>query len=88
LFVRGLSWDTTDDQLRAAFSAYGEIEDAAVVTDRVTGRNKGYGFVVFKDMDDAYAALVEPEKDIDVQTEIHLIFGNESFLRAGEHIAI
>eukprot|EP00604_Paraphysomonas_vestita_P002859 CAMPEP_0174818654 /NCGR_PEP_ID=MMETSP1107-20130205/1478_1 /TAXON_ID=36770 /ORGANISM="Paraphysomonas vestita, Strain GFlagA" /LENGTH=306 /DNA_ID=CAMNT_0016030855 /DNA_START=287 /DNA_END=1207 /DNA_ORIENTATION=- len=65
LFIRGLAWDTTDEQLHAAFNIYGEIEDAAVVMDRTTGKNKGYGFVIFKDMDSAYAALQEPEKEID-----------------------
>lgn len=68
LFVRGLSWDTTDEQLRAAFSIYGEIEDAAVVMDRTAGKNKGYGFVIFKDMDSAYHALQDPEKEIEVST--------------------
>lgn len=67
LFIRGLAWDTTDEQLHAAFIVYGEIEDAAVVMDRTTGKNKGYGFVIFKDMDSAYAALQEPEKEIDVK---------------------
>ena len=66
LFVRGLSWETTDEQLKAAFISYGEIEEAAVVMDRLTGKNKGYGFVNFKDMDAAYAALQDPEKEIDV----------------------
>lgn len=66
LFVRGLSWETTDEQLKAAFVSYGEIEEAAVVMDRLTGKNKGYGFVIFKDMDAAYAALQDPEKEIDV----------------------
>ena len=52
--------------LRDVFSSFGELEDAAVVPDRNTGKSKGYGFVIFKSMDDAYAALEEPEKDIDV----------------------
>mmetsp|Transcript_21297 Transcript_21297/g.30818 ORF Transcript_21297/g.30818 Transcript_21297/m.30818 type:complete len:332 (+) Transcript_21297:60-1055(+) len=65
LFIRGLSWETTDDHLRAVFSPFGEIEEAAVVVDRATGRNKGYGFVIFKDMDAAYAALEDPTKEID-----------------------
>jgi heterogeneous nuclear ribonucleoprotein A1/A3 len=66
LFIRGLAWDTTDEQLHSSFSSFGEIEEAAVVMDRTTGKNKGYGFVIFKDMDSAYAALQEPDKEIDV----------------------
>jgi heterogeneous nuclear ribonucleoprotein A1/A3 len=66
LFIRGLSWETTDDMLREVFSPFGELEDCAVVVDRHTGKSKGYGFVTFKHMDDAYAALECPEKEIDV----------------------
>jgi RNA recognition motif-containing protein len=66
LFIRGLTWETTDEQLHSSFASYGEIEEAAVVMDRTSGKNKGYGFVIFKDMDSAYAALQEPDKEIDV----------------------
>ena len=49
LFVGGLSWGTNEASLREAFSAYGEVTDAAVIVDRDTGRSKGYGFVTFAD---------------------------------------
>lgn len=49
LFVGGLSWDTTDDSLRAAFAPFGEVIEAKVVTDRETGRSRGFGFVGFQD---------------------------------------
>merc|ERR1719487_2698391 len=65
LFVRGLSWDTTDETLRSVFEKYGTIEEAAVVRDRVTDKSKGYGFVIFDDMDAANAALQQPVKEID-----------------------
>ena len=45
LFVGGLSWDTNDATLRAAFAACGEVTDAKVITDRETGRSRGFGFV-------------------------------------------
>ena len=45
LFVGGLSWDTTDDGLREAFSPFGTVIEAKVVTDRETGRSRGFGFV-------------------------------------------
>jgi RNA recognition motif-containing protein len=45
LFVGGLSWDTTDQSLRTAFEAFGEILDAKVILDRETGRSRGFGFV-------------------------------------------
>lgn len=47
LFVGGLSWGTTDDGLREAFSQFGDIEEAKVITDRETGRSRGFGFVTF-----------------------------------------
>jgi cold-inducible RNA-binding protein len=47
LFVGGLSWDTSDQGLREAFAAHGEVSDAKVITDRETGRSRGFGFVTF-----------------------------------------
>jgi heterogeneous nuclear ribonucleoprotein A1/A3 len=47
LFIGGLAWATTESSLRAACAAYGEIEDVKVITDRDTGRSKGFGFVTF-----------------------------------------
>ncbi|MBI4862679.1 MAG: RNA-binding protein [Candidatus Riflebacteria bacterium] len=49
LFVGGLSWDTDDQGLRQAFAQFGEIVEAKVVTDRDTGRSRGFGFVTFTD---------------------------------------
>lgn len=65
LFVRGLGWETTSDSLRAIFSAYGDLEEAVVITDKSTGRSKGYGFVTFRHADSAVLALKEPSKKID-----------------------
>lgn len=47
IFLGGLSWDTTDDDLRDYFEKFGSISDATVKTDPATGRSKGFGFVVF-----------------------------------------
>jgi len=49
LFVGGLPFSTTDDELRELFAAHGEITSARVVTDRETGRSRGFGFVEFAD---------------------------------------
>jgi len=49
LFVGGLSWDTDDSSLRQAFEGYGEVTEAKVITDRETGRSRGFGFVTFSD---------------------------------------
>lgn len=57
LFVGNLSWNTDDETLRNAFAGYGELEDARVITDRETGRSRGFGFVTFHNADDANAAI-------------------------------
>lgn len=45
LFVGGLPYHTTDKSLREHFSVFGDIEEAVVITDRQTGKSRGYGFV-------------------------------------------
>ncbi|XP_042510615.1 UBP1-associated protein 2C-like [Macadamia integrifolia] len=65
LFIRGLGWDTTTEGLRNLFSQYGDLEEAIVILDKVTGKSKGYGFVTFKHIDGALLALKEPSKKID-----------------------
>ena len=45
LFVGGLDWNTTVEVLRGVFSEFGAITDAAILTDRATGRSRGFGFV-------------------------------------------
>jgi cold-inducible RNA-binding protein len=57
LFVGGLSWDTTDDGLRQAFAPYGDISEAKVITDRATGRSRGFGFVTFTEDENAKTAI-------------------------------
>jgi cold-inducible RNA-binding protein len=66
LFVGSLSWNTNDEGLRNAFSAHGEVSEAVVVSDRDTGRSRGFGFVTFEDdeaADQAVAALNGTELD-------------------------
>jgi cold-inducible RNA-binding protein len=57
LFVGGLNWKTTDDGLRGAFERFGEIVEAKVITDRETGRSRGFGFVTFAQDDAADGAI-------------------------------
>lgn len=53
VFVGGLSWNTTDQGLHDAFKPFGEIVEAKVITDRDTGRSRGFGFVTFQDPNSA-----------------------------------
>jgi len=57
LFVGGLDWSTTDQALRQAFEEFGSIEEAKVITDRESGRSRGFGFVTFGDSNEALTAI-------------------------------
>ncbi len=57
LFVGGLPWSITNEALKELFAEFGEITEAVVITDRDTGRSKGFGFVTFKNEADAKKAL-------------------------------
>ena len=64
LFVGNISWNATNDDLMALFSEYGEVEEAVIITDRATGRSKGFGFVTFVNDADGDKAIAElHEKD-------------------------
>lgn len=56
LFVGGLPFATTDDELREVFAAHGTVASASVVRDRDNGRSRGYGFVEFENDDEGKAA--------------------------------
>lgn len=70
LFVRGLSWETSNDALRAEFLKYGELEEASVARDRKTGKSKGFGFVTFTQKASAVRALQQPQKVIEVREKL------------------
>ena len=57
IYVGNLSYETTEDDLRNAFSAHGQVSSARVVMDRDTGRSKGFGFVEMSNNGEAEAAI-------------------------------
>lgn len=57
LFVGGLPFSTTDDELQAAFADFGNVSSAKVITDRETGRSRGFGFVEYDSNDDGKSAI-------------------------------
>ncbi len=66
IFVGGLAWATTDDSLRDAFASCGTISESKVITDRDTGRSRGFGFVTFTDEDGCRKAIESMDgQDID-----------------------
>ncbi|HVZ11795.1 MAG TPA: RNA-binding protein [Patescibacteria group bacterium] len=66
LFVGNLSWNTTNDSLNALFATVGTVASAQVITDRYTGRSRGFGFVEMTNDDEAERAKNELNgKDLD-----------------------
>lgn len=65
LFVGNLSFHTTEDSLRSAFSEHGEVVDAKIITDRETGRSRGFGFLTMG-TDDAARAAIEAMNGADL----------------------
>lgn len=65
LYVGNLPWRIDNDQLRALFEAFGTVHSAAVVTDRETGRSRGFGFIEMDpaDADNAMSELNGKEQD-------------------------
>jgi len=57
IYVGNLNYDVTDTMLKETFSNFGEVSEANVISDRVTGRSKGFGFVEMPDRDEAQAAM-------------------------------
>ncbi|XP_021839321.1 uncharacterized protein [Spinacia oleracea] len=65
VFVGGLAWETQSETMRRYFEHFGEILEAVVITDKNTGRSKGYGFVTFRDPESARRACADPTPIID-----------------------
>ncbi len=57
LYVGNLNFRTTEESLEALFSNYGQVSDAAIISDRDTGRSRGFGFVTIDDDDAAKEAI-------------------------------
>jgi RNA recognition motif-containing protein len=59
IYVGNLPWRTTADDLRALFESYGAVENARIVTDRETGRSRGFGFVDMAENEAGAKAIAE-----------------------------
>ena len=57
MYVSNLSFHTNDDELRKLFEEFGSVSSAKVITDRETGRSRGFGFVEMDSNDDAQNAM-------------------------------
>jgi len=69
IYVGNLSYDTRDDNLRDAFAAYGTVDEASVISDRESGRSRGFGFVEMPDPEEAQKAIAALDgTDLDGRT--------------------
>lgn len=59
VFVGGIAWGTDDDGLKAAFEKFGAVTDAKIITDKETGRSRGFGFVTYDGEEGARRAIDE-----------------------------
>ncbi len=68
IYVGNLSFDTNEESLRSAFAAHGDVEEVAVITDRDTGRPRGFAFVTMPDSEARAAIDALNGKELDGRT--------------------
>ncbi len=69
IFAAKLSFDTQSEDLKEAFQEFGEVSSASVITDKMTGRSKGFGFVEMPNDDEAHTAIKQlNESELDGRT--------------------
>lgn len=59
IYVGNLSFNTTEEQLKEAFTEFGAVDKAVIIKDRETGRAKGFGFVEMPNADEAQKAIAD-----------------------------
>ncbi|KAL8199210.1 UNVERIFIED_CONTAM: hypothetical protein K2H54_037381 [Gekko kuhli] len=92
MFIGGLSWQTSPDNLRDYFSKFGDIRECMVMRDPTTKRSRGFGFVTFADPASVDKVLAQPHHELDSKTLtgncnrliLKLHFPDELNLRAGD----
>ena len=65
IYVGNLSWGTTEADLEKLFSSFGSVQSAAVISDRETGRSRGFGFIEMDDADAEKAIADLDGRDLD-----------------------
>jgi len=69
LYVGNLPFSVTEEALKGAFSKFGNIEEANIISDKFSGRSKGFGFITFSDNEAGKKAIAEMhEKDFEGRT--------------------
>jgi len=57
IYAGNLAWEMTEEALKEAFAAFGEVESARIITDKLSGRSRGFGFVEMPNREEAEAAI-------------------------------
>ncbi len=69
IFIGGLNWNTDEEGLASHFEKFGSSEEVKIITDRETGRSRGFGFITFSDAEAANQAVSEMDgKELDGRT--------------------
>lgn len=77
LFVRNLSFKTTEDQLEGLFAQFGEVKSTKIPTDRETGNPRGFAFVEMSSATDAQAAITALDSSEFAGRQIHVAFSED-----------
>lgn len=59
IYAGNLPWDLSEDDLRKAFEAFGQVESVRIITDRYSGRSRGFGFVEMSNKEEGDAAIAD-----------------------------
>ena len=65
VFVGGISYKTTEEQLKDYFMTFGEVVEAVIIKNRFTGRSRGFAFLVFADLALAHRLILDSKNNID-----------------------
>jgi len=76
LFIGGLSYSTDDQTLKDAFSGFGDVVEARVITDRETGRSRGFGFINYSSNESATSALAMDGQELNGRS-IRVSYAND-----------
>ena len=74
IYIGNMSFDTTEDQLRQAFTAFGEVSTVNIITDKYSGEPRGFAFVEMSSKSEAIAAISDGEiSDLDIKEIAHIL---------------
>lgn len=89
LFIGGISFETTDESLRAYFEKHGNITDCVVIKDSSTGKSKGFGFVTYETEKEADACMADRPHELNERTiDVKRAVSREESSKPGAHVQV